>query len=47
MLPVIFMTALEDMRQKALRTGCIACLSKPFLASQLFEAIEKAVPKAA
>lgn len=46
-LPVIFMTALEGMRQKALGAGCIACLSKPFLASQLFEAIEKAVPKAA
>ncbi len=44
-LPVIFMTALEDMRQKALSAGCIACLSKPFLASQLFEAIEKVAPR--
>jgi FixJ family two-component response regulator len=46
-LPVIFMTALEDMREKALGAGCVDYLSKPFLASQLFEAIEKAVPKAA
>jgi FixJ family two-component response regulator len=45
-LPVIFMTALEDMRQKAVGAGCVACLSKPFLASQLFEAIDKAAPAA-
>lgn len=32
-LPVIFMTAIEDMRQKAFGVGCIACLRKPFLAS--------------
>ena len=43
-LPVIFMTALDDdrVRQQALQTGCAACLSKPFTAQQLLDAIEKA-----
>ena len=42
-LPVIFMTALDDdaVRQQALETGCAACLSKPFTAQQLLDAIEK------
>ena len=45
-LPIIFMTALDDeaARQEALRTGCIACLRKPFPAHQLMDAIEKACP---
>jgi len=45
-LPVIFMTALDDesVCQKALQTGCIACLRKPFPADQLMDAIEKACP---
>jgi FixJ family two-component response regulator len=43
-LPVIFMTALDDetMRRKAVATGCIACLRKPFAAQQLIEAIDEA-----
>lgn len=43
-LPIIFMTALDDeaVRQQALQSGCAACLSKPFLAHQLLDAIEKA-----
>ena len=45
MLPVIFMTALDDevIRQQALQAGCVACLRKPFPARQLIDAIEKAV----
>lgn len=45
-LPVIFMTALDDesVRQRALQTGCITCLRKPFPARQLMDAIEKACP---
>ena len=45
-LPVIFMTAVddEDMRRQALKTGCVACLRKPFPARQLIDAIERAVP---
>ncbi len=44
-LPVIFMTALdgETVRQQALRTGCIACLRKPFPAHQLMDALERAI----
>ena len=44
-LPVIFMTALADeaVRREALTVGCIAYLTKPFPARQLFEAIDKAV----
>jgi FixJ family two-component response regulator len=43
-LPVIFMTALDDeaMRRQAIKTGCIACLRKPFAAQQLIDAIDKA-----
>ena len=45
MLPVIFMTALDDeaIRQQALQAGCVACLRKPFPARQLIDAIAKAV----
>jgi FixJ family two-component response regulator len=42
-LPIIFMTALDEMHQQALHAGCIACLRKPFPARQLIEAIEKAL----
>jgi FixJ family two-component response regulator len=43
MLPVIFMTGLEDEAcEQALKTGGVACLRKPFPACQLVEAIEKA-----
>jgi FixJ family two-component response regulator len=44
-LPVIFMTAVdnEGLRQQALKSGCIACLRKPFPARQLIDAIEKGV----
>jgi FixJ family two-component response regulator len=43
-VPVIFMTALDDeaIRRQALETGCVDCLRKPFPASRLFDAIEKA-----
>ena len=46
MLPVIFMTALDDeaMREQALKAGCVAFLRKPFQARQLIDAIKKAVP---
>ena len=46
MLPVIFMTALDDeaMREQALKAGCVAFLRKPFEARQLMKAIKKAVP---
>lgn len=45
-LPIIFMTAIEDeaVRRQALNAGCVACLRKPFPASRLVDAIEKAVP---
>ena len=45
-LPIIFMTAVEDeaVRRQALNAGCVACLRKPFPASKLVDAIEKAVP---
>ncbi len=45
-LPVIFMTAVDDngLRRQAQKSGCVACLRKPFLARQLIDAIEKAVP---
>ena len=44
MLPVIFMTALDDeaMREQALKAGCVAFLRKPFQAHQLIDAIKKA-----
>lgn len=40
-LPVIFMTAIDDQatRQEAFDAGCIAYLTKPFLAKPLIEAI--------
>ena len=46
MLPVIFMTALDDeaMREQALNACCVAFLRKPCQARQLLEAIKKAVP---
>ena len=46
MLPVIFMTALDDeaMRERAIKAGCVAFLRKPFQADQLIDAIKKAVP---
>ena len=46
MLPVIFMTALDDeaMHDQALKAGCVALLRKPFQARQLIDAIKKAVP---
>ena len=46
MLPVIFMTALDDeaMREQALKAGCVAFLRKPFQARLLIDAIKKALP---
>ena len=46
MLPVIFMTALDDeaMREEALKAGCVGFLRKPFAARQLINAIKTAVP---
>jgi len=46
MLPVIFMTALDDeaMRERAIKAGCVAFLRKPFQARQLIDAIKKSVP---
>jgi FixJ family two-component response regulator len=46
MLPVIFMTALDDeaKHEQALKAGCVALLRKPFQAGQLIDAIKKAVP---
>ena len=46
MLPVIFMTALDDqhIREQALKAGYVAFLRKPFQARQLIDAIQKAVP---
>ncbi len=42
-LPVIFMTAIDDelLRGEALRSGCIACLRKPFQVRCLMDAIER------
>ena len=44
-LPVIFVTAVDDeaTRVEALDTGCIAFLRKPFAASLLIGAIDKAL----
>src|SRR5262245_1771272 len=46
MLPVIFMTALDDeaVREQALKTDCVAFLRKPFEARQMIAAIKRAVP---
>ncbi len=43
-LPIIFMTGLDSeiIHRQALQAGCIAYLRKPFLARELFEAIETA-----
>lgn len=45
MLPVIFMTAFDDeaTQRDAVDAGCVAYLHKPFLASELMAAIDKAV----
>jgi FixJ family two-component response regulator len=45
-LPVIFMTAFDDeaTRLQAQNAGCIAFLHKPFVATLLIGAIEKAAP---
>ena len=42
--PTIFMTASDDdrVRQQAIAVGCAAFLRKPFLVSQLLEAVTKA-----
>lgn len=43
-IPIIFITASEDPKllSKALETGCIGLLRKPFTASALFDAISRA-----
>ena len=43
--PAIFITALDDeaMRKEAMAVGCLAYLRKPFLASSLVGAINKAM----
>ena len=43
-LPVIFMTATEDeeIEKEAMATGCVAYLHKPFLASALIDALNRA-----
>ena len=43
-LPIIFMTAIDNeaTRQEAFDTGCVAYLRKPFRASALIEAINRA-----
>jgi FixJ family two-component response regulator len=43
-LPIIFMTAIDDdaIERVAMEAGCVAYLRKPFPASQLLDAIEKA-----
>jgi FixJ family two-component response regulator len=43
-IPVIFITGLnsEELRANAKKTGCIAYLRKPFPASELLSAIERA-----
>jgi len=45
-LPVIFMTALDSnaLRRRAMNSGCVAFLRKPFEAHQLVEALAKALP---
>jgi FixJ family two-component response regulator len=45
-VPVIFITGLntKELRSEAMKTGCIAYLRKPFPASQLLDAIERATP---
>ena len=45
-VPVIFITGLntEELRADAMKTGCVGYLRKPFPASQLLNAIERAIP---
>lgn len=45
MLPIIFITALEDMRlqTEAEQAGCIAYLRKPFAGSVLIDAVKNAL----
>jgi FixJ family two-component response regulator len=45
-VPVIFVTGLntEELEAEAMKTGCIAYLRKPFPASRLMDAIERATP---
>lgn len=44
-LPVIFITAVDDesTRSEVMEVGCVACLRKPFSASTLIGAIDKAI----
>ena len=46
-VPVIFMTALDDevTRARALETGCVAFLLKPFLGRSLIDAVKIAVAR--
>jgi FixJ family two-component response regulator len=48
-IPIIFMTALDDeaTRARALETGCVACLFKPFVGRSLIDAVEIAVAQQA
>ena len=45
-LPIIFMTATEDekLQEEVMAAGCVAYLCKPFLASTLVEALNRAAP---
>jgi FixJ family two-component response regulator len=45
-VPVIFITGLntEELRSEAMKAGCVAYLLKPFSASRLLDAIERATP---
>jgi len=44
-LPIIFMTGSDndDMRREAMGLGCVAYLNKPFVESQLLDAIASAI----
>jgi FixJ family two-component response regulator len=46
-VPVIYITGNEDpaVREAALKSGCIAFLTKPFSTQALIEPLEKASPK--
>ena len=46
-IPIIFMTALDDeaTRARALETGCVACLFKPFVGRSLIDAVKIAVAR--
>jgi FixJ family two-component response regulator len=45
-VPVIFITGLntDEVQAEAMKTGCVAYLRKPFPASRLLDAIERAIP---